>query len=114
MYCNVLFELCVWQWRVDSCLCVCVLMCSAALLRAGEQEWLSKALLDSEKNHIIIKSYKDHRKAIMAGAKLPEKWPLLEIKATFIKQSSTDVRAEGELMNRRRFIAWVSDRFCLF
>ena len=52
----------------------------------------------------------------MAGAKLPEKWPLLEIKATFIKQTSTDVRAEGELMHRRRFLVWVTDRIrvCCF
>ena len=72
--------------------------------------WLGEALLDSEKQYTTVKSYKDHRKAISAGPKLPEKWPLLEIKMTFIKQLSTDIRAGGELMNRRRFTTWGSDR----
>ena len=86
--------------------CFVVLLCPAQASR----KWLAEALLDSEKQVVILKSYKDHRKAIMAGAKFPEKWPILEIKMTFTKAASTDIRAEGELMNRRRFITWVSDR----
>ena len=85
-------------------------MCSVVLRRAGEQLWLSEALLDSEKQYTIVKSYKGHSKAMLAGAKLPETWPLLDIKMTIIKQSSTYIRAGGELMNRRRFTTWVWDR----
>lgn len=78
-------------------------------MQKGEQEWLASALLDNDKCHTIIKSYKDHRKQILAGAKLPEKWPLLEVKAMFFKRSATDINAEGEMMNRRRFLQWAQD-----
>ena len=103
---------CVLRGRASicHCVCVCVLFRGPALPCAGEGQWLAEALLDSEKQVVILKSYKDHRKSIMAGAKLPEKWPILETKTTFTKAASTDIRAEGELMNRRRFITWVSDR----
>ena len=72
-----------------------------------------EACKDKEKCHVILKSYKDHRKAVEVGARLPSKWPLMEVKMLFIKRSSTEVRAEGELMSRRRFLQWSTDSFFL-
>ena len=83
------------------------------LLGPGEEEWLKNSMLDSENCHIVIKSYKDHRAQVEAGAKLPSVWPLLEVKMTLTQTSSTDVRAKGELMNRRRFLLWATDRLCV-
>jgi len=68
---------------------------------------------DSEKCYVILKFYKDHRKAVELNARLPAKWPLMEVKMLFIKRTSTDIRAEGELMNRRRFLQWSTALFFL-
>ena len=83
---------------------VCSFVTVFVLFCSGEDEWLTTSLHDSEQCHIIVKSYKDHRRAIDQGSKLPEKWPLLEVKQSLLKTSSTDVRAEGELIHRRRFL----------
>ena len=71
------------------------------------------ACKDAGKCHLIIKSYKDHRKVVDSGARLPSSWPLMEVKMLFIKRTSTDIKAEGELMNRRRFLQWSTACFVI-
>ena len=93
--------------------CVAVIH-ALKILCSGENAWLTESLADSEKFHIITKSYKDHRKAIDQGAKVLSTWPLLEIKNLFIERTSTDVNAEGEFMCRRRFLMWATDRVALY
>ena len=97
---------CLWRWFSGGVIFQHVVV---ILWYKGKEQWLSDAWLDADKSHTILKSYKDHRKAVYAGAKLPSSWPLLEVKNEFFKRTQTDINAEGELMCRRRFLQWAQD-----
>ena len=86
------------------------LVCSARL-SSGEEEWFQEVFADENKMYEVLKSYRAHRKLVLAGQAKTKQFVIMDQKQKFSKNTSVDVFGEGELLNRRWFVTWASAFF---
>lgn len=77
--------------------------------------WFEEVFADEEKTYTVCESYRLHRKNAAHLTGSLRQYPVLEVKACMMKETGTDYRGEGEMMNKRRWIQWSTDSlFCMF
>lgn len=90
-------------WCVPACL-------SSMIIFTGELQWFNEARSDDDKLFYILQHYRKHRQVVQAGVCSVTKWQVGQCKALVIKMFSVEVNDMGELLCRRRFCVWASDR----
>lgn len=91
--------------RVRACACV-----SSISYFTGDLQWFHDTRADDDKLFYILQNYRKHRQLVLSGMASVTKWNLGQCKLLVIKMFSIEVNDMGELMNRRRFCVWASDR----
>ena len=89
------------------CVCVCASLISYF---TGELQWFNESRTDDDKLFNILQHYRKHRALVQAGVASVMKWNIAQCKLMVIKMFSIEVNDMGELMCRRRFCVWASDR----
>ena len=75
--------------------------------------WYDQVFSSDEQTFVVCESYRLHRKNLKKHAGALRSYPILEIKHTMLKESGTDYAAEGEMMNKRRWVVWSTESLFL-
>ena len=66
-------------------------------------------LADADQTYTVMESYRVYRKNMKKWAGALRSYPMLEVKQCMVRESGSYFQSVGELMNRRRCLAWARD-----
>ena len=89
---------------------VAVLVVVAAMCGfQGSVKFYHECMADEDKKCEVLTGYRKHSDAVKAGEKSGS-YQVAEVKARMTAREGIDCSDNGELMGRRRFMVWTTDR----
>ena len=71
--------------------------------------WYEGVFQNDDQTFTVCASYRLHQKNMKKFTGALRSYPILEVKHCMVRESGSDFQGEGELMCKRRWIAWATD-----